>query len=398
VGSTVNAAAWDASIERAVSLRRELHRQPELGWAEHETAKRLRGALDELGIGWRRCADTGTVARLAEHAGGAHVALRADMDALPMHEDTALPWRSQRPGCMHACGHDGHSATLFAAAQWLKAVEDQLPGPVTLLFQPAEEGGHGALRMIEDGALDGVDAVFGWHNWPAIPFGRAVCPDGVVMAGNGTYRLTLRGAGGHASQPELCRDPVLAAATVVQALQQVVSRRLPAQSATVLSVTSIDARSSPTVIPDDAVIEGSFRIADDRDRGRLTSLVEEIAGASAAACGVDCEVEVFPRYGPTINHGREAERYRAALRDEFGADALCAETRLPIMASEDFSYYLRERPGAFALIGAGDGHRHHEVPCHSTRYDFNDALIAPVARVYARLAGAPQPPAGPASA
>lgn len=378
-------------MARAVDLRRDLHRDPELTWAEHDTARRLRAELDALGIRWRACADTGTVATLAADATGAHIALRADIDALPIHEDTQLPWRSRRPGCMHACGHDGHAATLFAAAQWLRQVEDRLPGPVTLLFQPAEEGGHGAQRMIEDGALDSVDAVFGWHNWPAITRGKAVCPDGVVMAGNGTYRLTLRGAGGHASQPELCRDPVLAAAAVVQALQQIVSRRLPAQAATVLSVTSIDARSNPTVIPDDAIIEGSFRVAEDADREQLTALIDAIATAAAAAHGVACDVEVFPRYGPTINHAGEAGRYREALTAEFGAGALCAETRLPIMASEDFSYYLRERPGAFALVGAGDGEPQHAVPCHNARYDFNDTLIAPVARVYARLAGAPLP-------
>ncbi len=390
----MSAAPWDSAVARAIELRRALHAEPELTWAEHDTAARVRAALEELGLRWRACADTGTVATLAPAAGGRHLALRADLDALPIHEQTDLPWRSRRDGCMHACGHDGHTATLYAAALWLAAVEDRLPGPVTLLFQPAEEGGHGAERMIADGALDGVDAVFGWHNWPAIPFGRAVCPDGVVMAGNGTYRLTLRGAGGHASQPELCRDPVLAAAAVVQALQQVVSRRLPAQAATVLSITSIDARSNPTVIPDDAVIEGSFRIADDRDRDRLGELMTEIATATAAGYGVGCEVELFPRYGPTVNHAEEAACYRGALAAEFGTAVLDGGTRLPIMASEDFSYYLRERPGAFALVGAGGEETRHQVPCHSARYDFNDALIAPMARVYARLAGAPLPAQG----
>lgn len=388
----MNAAAWQTMLERAVRLRRDLHRQPELGWAEHETARVVRAALDALGIPWRACAETGTVGVLAPTRSGAHFALRADIDALPIHEDGELPWRSQRVGCMHACGHDGHTATLFAAAQWLKQVEHALPGPVSLLFQPAEEGGHGALRMIEAGALDEVDTVFGWHNWPAIPLGQAVCPDGVVMAGNGTFRIDLRGEGGHASQPELCRDPVLAAAAVVQSLQQVVSRRLPPQSATVLSITSIDARSNPTVIPDDAVIEGSFRLGDERDREPLGELIEQTASATAAAHGIRCEVQLFPRYGPTVNHPTQAARYRSALQDELGSEALCPQTRLPIMASEDFSYYLRERPGAFALVGAGDADPHHQVPCHSARYDFNDALIEPMARIYARLAGAPLPP------
>ncbi|WP_236629761.1 N(2)-acetyl-L-2,4-diaminobutanoate deacetylase DoeB2 [Pseudohaliea rubra] len=382
-------------MARAIELRRVLHAEPELTWAEHDTAARVRAILDDLGLAWRPCAETGTVATLAPDAPGRHLALRADLDALPITEQTALPWHSRRDGCMHACGHDGHTATLVAAALWLARVQGELPGPVTLLFQPAEEGGHGARRMIADGALDDVDAVFGWHNWPAIPFGQAACPDGVVMAGNGTYRLTLRGAGGHASQPELCRDPVLASAAVVQALQQVVSRRLPAQAATVLSVTSIDARSTPTVIPDNAVIEGSFRIADDRDRARLGELMTEIASGTAAGYGVGCEVELFPRYGPTVNHAREAACYRGALAAEFGPGVFSGDTRLPIMASEDFSYYLRERPGAFALVGAGGEESCHQVPCHSARYDFNDALIAPMARVYARLVGAPLPGAMP---
>jgi hippurate hydrolase len=384
-------AAWEGAVESSVELRRALHRRPELSWAEHETAALVRRRLDGLGIPWRACADTGTLATLAPRAGGRHIALRADIDALPIEEKSVVDWRSEHPGCMHACGHDGHTATLFAAAQWLRRHEERLPGPVTLLFQPAEEGGHGADAMLREGALDGVDAIFGWHNWPAIPFGHAVCPDGTVMAGNGTFRLEVRGQGGHASQPELCRDPVLAASAIVQAMQQVVSRRLPAQGATVVSITSIDARSGVTVIPDTAVLEGSFRIADPRDREPLGALITEVAQSAARAYGAECEVTIYRRYDPTVNHPAQAELLRGALLEEFGANALEVPVRVPIMASEDFSYYLQQVPGAFALIGAGDGRDEHEVPCHSARYDFNDALIAPVARIYSRLAGAPLP-------
>jgi hippurate hydrolase len=384
-------SSWNLALQDAVALRRDLHRQPELSWAEQRTASTLRQKLTALDIEWRVCADTGTVATLAREAPGRHIALRADIDALPIHEDSGVEWASNHQGCMHACGHDGHAATLFAAAQWLKSQESVLPGPVTLLFQPAEEGGHGAKRMIEDGALEGVDAVFGWHNWPAIPFGQAVCPDGAVMAGNGTFKLVVKGQGGHASQPELCRDPVLAGSAIVVALQQAVSRRLPAQNATVLSVTSFDARSGVTVIPDQAVLEGSFRLADPAMREPLTQMIEEIATATARAYGVDCQVEVFPRYSATVNHAAEASIYRSMLIEQLGDQALSESTRLPIMASEDFSYYLQVCPGAFALIGSGDGERAHQVPCHSPHYDFNDALIDPVARIYARLVGVPIP-------
>ncbi|MBB3048081.1 hippurate hydrolase [Litorivivens lipolytica] len=383
-------ADWQAIIKRATELRHRLHRRPEIAWSEFETAKTIRDLLDELTIPWRACADTGTVACLAPNAPGRHIALRADIDALPISECSGVPWQSENEGFMHACGHDGHTATLFAALWWLRAHEDQLPGPVTLLFQPAEEGGHGARRMVDEGALEGVEAVFGWHNWPAIPAGKAVCPDGAVMAANGTFQVELRGRGGHASQPELCRDPVLAAAAVAQALQQIVSRRLAAQSAAVVSVTSIDARSAETVIPDTARLAGSIRLQSSDMREQVENLIREIAVAQASAYGVTAEVKVIPRYGATTNHTNEAAEMRTALSNVLGNDWQCEKTAVPIMASEDFSYYLNAVPGAFALIGAGDGISG-DYPCHNPHYDFRDALIPDVARVFLHLAGAPMP-------
>lgn len=382
--------SWKALVADAVEFRRDLHRHPELTWAEQQTAQSIRGRLTQLGIEWRVCADTGTVATLNAGAAGRHLALRADIDALPINEASNVDWTSEHDGCMHACGHDGHTAALFATARWLKQHEADLPGPVTLLFQPAEEGGHGAKRMIEEGALDGVDAVFGWHNWPAITYGQAVCPEGTVMAGNGTFKIEVIGRGGHASQPELCRDPVLAGSAIILALQQVVARRLPPQQATVLSVTSFDARSGVTVIPDNAVLEGSFRLADPSTATLLAELIESVVQSTAQAYGVQAQVQILPRYDATINHPAEAAQYRQALVDEFGDDAIAQQVALPIMASEDFSYYLQHRPGAFALIGSDDG-AGHDWPCHSPKYDFNDALIPHVARVYLRLVGAPLP-------
>ncbi|MDX1497691.1 MAG: amidohydrolase, partial [Salinisphaeraceae bacterium] len=290
----------------------------------------------------------------------------------------------------HACGHDGHTATLFAAAWWLKRHENELPGPVSLLFQPAEEGGHGAQRMIEDGALQGIDCIFGWHNWPAIPFGQAVCPDGPVMAANGTFEIEITGEGGHASQPDNCRDPVLAAAAITTALQQIVARRLPPQQAAVISVTSINAPSAATVIPDTARIGGSFRIADDGLRDRIGALITEISESTARAHNVEAVVSMHPRYGVTENHPEAAAQMRSSLKNILGEQWHSTATPVPIMASEDFSYYLREIPGAYALVGADDG-QGHNLPCHSPRYDFNDALIPLVARLYLELACAPAP-------
>ena len=378
-------------VDGAVALRRDLHRRPEIAWNERETARTVRDELTKAGIEWRACAGTGTVARLAPDAPGRHVALRADIDAMPINEANDVPWASEYDGVMHACGHDGHTASLFAAAWWLKRHEDELPGPVTLLLQPAEEGGHGAKRMIEDDALDGVDAIFGWHNWPGIPYGRAICPDGPVMAANGTFHVRVTGRGGHASQPEACRDPVLAASAITMALQQVVSRRMPAQQAAVVSVTSIEAPSPETVIPDDAYVAGSIRIGNTAQREQVGELITRVSQDTARAYGVTAEVELRPRYGATINDPQRAEEVRTALREEFGQAWESRATLVPIMASEDFSYYLAEVPGAFALLGADDG-KGHSIPCHSPRYDFNDRLIPHVARVFARVAGAPVPP------
>lgn len=380
--------AWPELIADAISLRHEFHRHPELTWEEHQTAAAVRARLDTAGIPWRTCAGTGTVATIAPDSPGHHVALRADMDAMPVDEATGAAYTSENAGVMHACGHDGHMATLFAAAWRLRACEAMLPGPVTLVFQPAEEGGHGARQMIDDGALDGVDVIFGWHNWPAIPFGQAICPDGAVMSANGTFEIEIVGAGGHASQPEQTRDPILAAAAITTALQQVVARRLAPQRAAVVAVTSIDAPSTSTVTPDRAVLGGSIRVSDTAQRDHVFRLIAEVASATARAHDVDAVTTTTNRYGATVNHPGPADEMRSALAKRLGSDWHSAPTLAPAMASEDFSYYLDEIPGAFALVGADDGCGHHES-CHSARYDFNDRLIDPMATVLANLAGAP---------
>ena len=381
---------WHETMAYAKEFRHELHTYPELSWEEERTAKRIREELSKLDIPWRQCAQTGTVATLNGNSKGQpRIALRSDIDALPITEQSGRQWTSAHSGCMHACGHDGHAATLLASARWLKLNEDKLPAPVTLLFQPAEEGGHGAAKMIEDGALDNVDQIFGWHNWPAIEFGKLACPDGIVMCGNGTFTITVTGRGGHASQPDLCRDPVLAASAITLALQQIISRRLSPQTTSVISVTSIDAVSAPTVIPQTAELSGSIRVPNWQTLEQISTLMEEISSNTAASYGVECEVAIEPRYNATINHAQQAATVRNHWQTEFGPDALDRQHALPIMASEDFSYYLQEIPGAFALIGADDGN--HYYPCHSPFYDFNDQLIAKVTRLYARLAGAPLP-------
>lgn len=385
---------WESILGSARDLRRRLHAGPELGWQETQTAGIIREELDALEIPWRAVAETGTLATLAADASGTHIALRGDIDALPIAEQTGLEYASRVEGRMHACGHDGHTTTLLATAAWLKAHESGLAGPVTLIFQPAEEGGHGARELIRRGALAGIDLIYGWHNWPSIPFGKLVCPDGLIMCGNGTFEITVQGRGGHASQPELCADPVLAGSAIVVNLQQIVSRRLAPQRPAVVSVTSFEAASAATVIPDRAVLGGSIRVPDAATREQINAAIDAVATETAGAYGVRCEVVHRPRYAATINHAEAAASVRAAWCAIQGADALDADFALPTMASEDFSDYLREIPGAFALIGSDDGPEHRHI-CHSAHYDFNDRLIEPVVQLYSQLVGIDPPGVNP---
>jgi len=233
-----------------------------------------------------------------------------------------------------------------------------------------------------------VDAIFGWHNWPAVSFGRAICPPGPLMAANGSFTIELTGSGGHASQPELCRDPVLAASAVTLALQQIVSRNLPPQQAGVVSVTSIDGKSSETVIPDRVKLSGSVRSVSTPGINDIFTKIHEVAGSVASGYGVSAEINTHPRYPAVVNDEGAAQEFDEIFSQIFGVGWASREIAVPIMASEDFSYYLEKIPGAFALVGAGDGDQY-SIPCHNSRYDFNDRLIDPVAQILCSLAGIP---------
>jgi amidohydrolase len=378
-------ADLEAMVVRARTIRHELHRHPELMYQEERTAQVVRRELDRLGIAWRACAGTGTVARLADGARGRHIGLRADLDALPLTELTGLPYASEHPGLMHACGHDGHTASLLAAAAWLKAHETALPGPVTLLFQPAEEGGHGARRMVDDGALDGVDEVFGYHNWPPIPFGRAGCVPGTIFAANGEWKAVIQGRGGHASSPQHCIDPILAGAHFVTLAQQIVSRQVAPQDAAVVSVTCFHGGTADNIIPDSVELIGTVRAATTALRDDLARRVEQVLTTSCAPSGARGTFTYRPCYPATVNHTASALRAQDALRAVLGSDGLANEG-LPVMAAEDFGYYLTQVPGAFILLGAGRTGTVME-PCHSPRFDYNDDLIPVVVRLWSRLVG-----------
>lgn len=373
-------------------IRRDLHAHPELCFEERRTADLVAGKLAEWGVEVHRgLGRTGVVGVIRRGTSGRAVALRADMDALPIQEKNAFPHASRHAGRMHACGHDGHTATLLAAAQHL-ARQGRFDGTVVLVFQPAEEGGGGAREMIRDGLFERfpVDAIFGMHNWPGLRAGDLAVRSGPVFASSNEFRITLRGKGSHAAMPHLGLDPVPAACQMVQAFQTIVSRNLRPIDTGVVSVTMIHTGEATNVVPDTCVVEGTVRAFTPEVLDLIERRMGTIAEATAAAFELQCEFGFFRNYPPTINHARESEWLRQCMVDFAGEDRVHAFE--PTMGAEDFSYYLQVKPGAYFVIGNGDGaHRaggHGLGPCmlHNPSYDFNDALIPVGAAFWVDLA------------
>jgi len=321
------------------------------------------------------------------------IALRADMDALPMQEFNTFAHASQHAGKMHACGHDGHTAMLLAAAQHF-STQRNFDGTVYLIFQPAEEGGGGAREMIKDGLFEKfpVEAVFGMHNWPGSELGRFAVSPGPVMASSNEFKINIRGKGGHAAMPHNALDPVPVACQMVQAFQTIISRNKKPIDAGVISVTMIHAGEATNVIPDSCELQGTVRTFSIEVLDMIEQRMGEIARHTAAAFGMECEFEFVRNYPPTINSAKEAEFARQVMASIVGEDRV--QTQEPTMGAEDFAYMLMARPGCYAFIANGDGtHRdmgHGGGPCmlHNPSYDFNDALIPLGATYWVRLAEA----------
>ena len=375
----------DRLADDLVRWRRELHRHPELAFEERRTAAFVESRLRDLGLEVKTgLAETGVVGLLRSEDGhGPAVLLRADMDALPVQEVEGREYGSEVEGCMHACGHDGHTAILLGTAMALAGVRDRLSGNVRFLFQPAEEGGAGAARMIEAGALEGVSRIFGLHNWPQLPLGRLATKPGPLMASAAEFTVVVHGAGGHGSQPSSAKDPVLPACHVVTQLQGIVSREMEHDARVVLSVCTIHGGTATNIIPDEVTLSGTVRTLDDELSERIGRRIGEIAEAVAEAsgCTASCDYRVY--YPVTSNHEAEAALVREVGEELFG-EAGVTDEGLPLMGAEDFSFYLQQLPGAyFFLGGAVDGARN--APCHSSRYEFNDELILWGVRCYLRM-------------
>ncbi|MBQ0931221.1 M20 aminoacylase family protein [Ideonella alba] len=377
-------------------IRRDLHAHPELCFHEVRTAEVVAQRLTEWGIPIERgLGTTGLVGIIRGGDSPRAVGLRADMDALPMTEFNTFEHASRHPGRMHACGHDGHTAMLLAAAKHL-ATHRNFDGTVYLIFQPAEEGGGGAREMIKDGLLQRfpMDAVFGMHNWPGLPAGDLAVCRGPAMASSNEFKITIRGKGSHAALPHNGIDPVPVACQMVQAFQTIVTRNKKPTDAAVISVTMIHTGEATNVVPDQCVIEGTVRTFTIPVLDMIEQRMGEIARHTAAAFGATVDFEFVRNYPPTINHDAEADFVRSVMQEVVGAER--THEFDPTMGAEDFSYFLLERPGAYFVIGNGEGdHRgayadatHGLGPCtlHNPHYDFNDAVIPTGAALWVRIA------------
>ena len=384
------------------AIRRNIHAHPELCYEEQRTADVVTQKLTDWGIPvLRGLGVTGVVGIIKRGSGDAAIGLRADMDALPMQEFNTFAHASKNAGKMHACGHDGHTAMLLGAAHYL-AQNGSFDGTVYVIFQPAEEGGAGAKKMIEDGLFEQcpMQAVYGMHNWPGAPVGTFGVTPGPMMASSNEFEVTVRGKGSHAAQPHKSVDPIMVAVQIAQSWQTIVSRNKSPLDAGVLSITQIHAGSATNVIPDDAKLIGTVRTFTIPVLDLMEQRMREVAAHTAAAFGAEVEFKFKRNYPPLINHAAETAFAVKVMQDVVGAAAVNAQVE-PTMGSEDFAFMLQHKPGCYVFIGNGEGgHRdigHGLGPCnlHNPSYDFNDELLPIGATYWVRLAEAALP--GPAA-
>lgn len=376
-------------------IRRDIHAYPELCYEEQRTADLVAAKLTEWGIPiLRGMGGTGIVGIIKNGSSKRAIGMRADMDALPMQEINTFAHASRHDGKMHACGHDGHTAMLLGAAHYLSKQRD-FDGTVYLIFQPAEEGGGGARKMMEDGLFTQcpMDAVYGMHNWPGMEVGSFGVTPGPMMASSNEFEVIISGKGGHAAQPHKGIDPVMVAVQIAQSWQTIISRNKNPNDAAVLSITQIHAGSATNVIPDDATLIGTVRTFSLDVLDLIEQRMREIARHTASAFDAELKFEFKRNYPPLVNHPQQTAAAVAVLQSMVGAQRVDAQVE-PTMGAEDFAFMLQEKPGCYVFIGNGEGdHRssgHGLGPCnlHNPSYDFNDALLPIGATYWVRLAQA----------
>jgi amidohydrolase len=369
--------------EQIIALRRDIHREPELGFDTERTAQKVLAALDGLPLDIETgVARNGIVATLWGGEGPT-VALRADMDALPIEEETGLPFSSEIEGRMHACGHDGHTSMLVGAAHALsqRDLRDRLNGTVKFVFQPAEEGGGGGRVMVDEGVADDVASIFALHLWPGLPFGKVATKAGPIMAAADAFEMEIRGSGGHGAMPHLAADAVVIAAQVVTTLQTLVSREIDPVEPAVLTVGEIGAGTAFNIIPEKARLGGTVRTLNPDLRERMPGRIEALARGVAKGMRGDANLDYTFSYPVTVNEEAAADRVLEVAEDLFGAESVL-ELPNPSMGAEDFAFYLEKVPGAFIWLGIGE-----EVSgLHTPKFAFDEKVLPRGSALLAALA------------
>jgi hippurate hydrolase len=367
--------------EKIIALRRDIHREPELGFDTEKTAEKVLAALDGLPLEVETgVAQNGIVATLPGGEGST-VGLRADMDALPIEEETGLPFASEVQGRMHACGHDGHTSMLVGAAHALCGMKDRLGGPVKFVFQPAEEGGGGGRVMVDEGVADDVASIFALHLWPGLPFGKVATKAGPIMAAADAFEMEVRGSGGHGAMPHLAADAIAIAAQVVTALQIVVSREVDPVEPAVLTVGEIGAGTAFNIIPEKARLGGTVRTLNADLRERMPARIEELARGVAKGMRGDAYLDYTFSYPVTVNEEGAAGLALSVAEELFGGESVL-ELSNPSMGAEDFAYFLKKVPGAFIWLGVGE-----EVSgLHTPRFAFDEGILPRGSALLAALA------------
>jgi hippurate hydrolase len=369
--------ALTSRVGEFIKLRRDIHRHPELAFEEHRTSDLVAAKLESWGYAVHRgLGGTGVVGTLTRGQGQLRLGLRADMDALPIQEATGTEWSSLKPGVMHACGHDGHTAMLLAAAQSI-AQDVSFNGTLNLIFQPAEEGGGGAVRMMDDGLFEHhpCDAVFAMHNMPGTPVGHFVFRDGSAMASSDYVTIRVHGTGGHGAMPHRAADPLVAAASIVMALQTIVSRNVDPLDTAVVTVGALHAGQANNVIPALATLELSVRSLNPEVRRLLEQRMKALVAAQAESFGVTADIDWLPGYCVLVNSKAETDFARQVALDLVGPERVTLQGPA-LTGSEDFAFMLEKIPGSYLLIGNGDATSAGACMVHNPGYDFNDDNIA----------------------
>ena len=377
--------AIQAYNDELIELRRKFHSEPELSFEEFKTTAYVCEYLENLGISYRKTEPTGVIATIEGGKPGKTVALRADMDALTVEElNKDLPYASKEEGKMHACGHDAHTAMLLIAAKALNDSKEELPGNVRLIFQPAEEVAAGAKVMVEQGAMDGVDNVFGIHIWSQSPTGMVSCTPGPSFASADLFTVTFKGRGGHGAIPQACIDAAVVASSFVMNVQSVVSRTIDPQQPAVLTIGKMVVGTRFNVIAENAVIEGTVRCFDHAVRDHIEQQLQTYAEQVAAIYGATAQVDYTRGTQAVINDEYSAKLVQKTAAEAFGAEAIYHEK--PTMGGEDFSEYMVKAPGSFALVGSGNPEKDTQWAHHHGKFNIDEEALATGAELYAQYA------------